>query len=129
LPVWVRPPKFYAEAEEKCLTWAKHFGYLRAQREGDAGSRWDEWVKANETSPPMPDLGPLAFMAALFHKSGRFTRGMDIAPLSHAEIEAFSRIEVGVTVADMRLLRGMSVAFVDWITMGKDVFCEAPWAG
>lgn len=78
----------------------------------------------------MPDMGSLAFMGVLFSKSGRFTRGgMDIAPLSYAELEAFGRVEVGITTDDMRLLRAMSVGFVEWLSYGKDVFCEPPWAG
>ena len=130
MPLRSSPPKFYAEAQERCITWAKHFGYLRAQREGDAPTRWNEWVEANKTAPPMPDLGHLSFMAGLFAKSGRFTRGsMDISPLSYQELEAFARIEVGVSVDDIRLLREMSVGFVEWLSYGKDVFCNPPWDG
>lgn len=78
----------------------------------------------------MPDLGHLGFMAVLFMRSGKVgPSGMGIAPLSYLEIEAFGRIEPGVAQDDMRLLREMSVAFVDWLHMGKDVFCEPPWDG
>lgn len=78
----------------------------------------------------MPDLGPLAYIGGLFAKSGRFLRGgMDISPLTYTELEAFARVEVGVSVDDIRLLRAMSVGFVEWLSYGKDVFCEPPWDG
>ena len=128
MPVWSIPQKFYAEARENCVTWAKQFGYLRAPREGGKGSRWDEWVSANNTAPAMPDLGSMGFVADLFVKSGRYMRGgSEIAPLTYQEIEAFARVEIGIGVDDMRLIRAMSVAFVDWLAFGRDVFCAPPW--
>ncbi|MGB1388673.1 MAG: hypothetical protein ACPG61_07275 [Paracoccaceae bacterium] len=69
-------------------------------------------------------------MAVLFARAGRVSRGnADITPLTFCEIEAFARIEGGVDRMDMQTLRDMSVAFVDWLHHGKDVFALPPWDG
>ena len=73
---------------------------------------------------PMPDLGSDDWTAFLFVDAGRYgSTGMGPVPLTWAEIDAWAR-NAGTPVdpAEMRLVRSMSVAFVNGL--GAD---EAPF--
>lgn len=69
-------------------------------------------------------------MIDLFEKTGVADHGgMNTAPISYLELEAFARIEGNVTPDELKTLRAMSVGYVTGVRLGRDVFAEAPWDG
>ena len=63
---------------------------------------------------PVPDLAGYEWVAVLFRDAGRYgAGGMGPVALSWADLDAWARCAgVDVSVAELRLLRAMSLAFV-----------------
>lgn len=111
------------------MTYAAHLGWLHAKREEDLGTRFDEYQRGHGKPPPLPDLGPLEYLAQVFDATGRgYGNGMAFTPLPYSELTGLAWAE-NLTRQEARIIRAMSVAFVGMYHHAKSPFILPPWDG
>lgn len=90
-------------------------------------SRFDE-MKASKILPPMPP-NPMPHFILWFTELGIAGSGMGPAPLTWIEIEAWQRsVRIGLSPWEARLMRSLSVAYLDQKGKSELTTDPAPWS-